>query len=313
MTTTSSVTLRGDWVPNNQANCLKTDDIWQWDYGIPEDRRTVLGAPSQTSECLPRGWSRSMTYAGTQCPPRYTEACQATEEGLAVVCCPTMYNFSCHPPTDVATVPHGSVFRCRSQYTDTGTWVVTQTFMTAAEPSTSLATPTYGPGYHLFALAIIYATPTSVSVSQSYTGNLCDILIPTRSLTRSRQNNRRPTQQRLGPPSHQPTPLPPRLRLRVATSHQAGPFPPARVLVLALAQRWPQYCLPSSGGCCTEGGRKTRDCERNLQTWSQCVRNLGMVIISTEAQTQARATHNHCAQNCLQMGHSVQSCPDKLR
>lgn len=105
-----------------------------------------------------------MTYEGTQCPPRYTEACQATEESLAVVCCPTMYDFSCQPSSDLATGPHASIFRCMSQYTDTGSWVVTQTFMTAAEASTSLATPTYGPLYHLFALAIVYATPTSVCV-----------------------------------------------------------------------------------------------------------------------------------------------------
>lgn len=165
MTTTSSLTLRGDWVPDNQANCLKTSDIWQWDYGIDEDRRTVLGAPSQTSECLPRGWSRAATYAGTQCPPRYTEACQATGDSLAVICCPTLYDFSCQPSSILATAPHASIFRCMSQYTDTGSWVVTQTYM-SAEASTNLATPTYGPAYHLFALAIIYATPTSVCVSR---------------------------------------------------------------------------------------------------------------------------------------------------
>lgn len=165
MTTTSSVALRGDWVPNNQANCLKTDDIWQWDYGIPEDRRTVLGAPSQTSECLPRGWSRSMTYEGTQCPPRYTEACQATEASLAVVCCPTLHDFTCQPSSDLATAPHASIFRCMSQFTDTGSWVVTRTYM-SADASTILGTPTYSPSLHLFALAIVYATPTSVCVFQ---------------------------------------------------------------------------------------------------------------------------------------------------
>lgn len=162
VTATAPVTLKGDWVPTNQANCLKTDDIWQWDYGIPEDRRTVVGAPSQTTECLPRGWSRRMTYEGTQCPPRYTEACQATDDAVATVCCPTIHDFSCQPSSDLATGPHASIFRCMSQYTDSGSWVVTQTFMTAATASTSLATPTYGTDYHLFALAIIYATPTSV-------------------------------------------------------------------------------------------------------------------------------------------------------
>lgn len=166
MATTSSVTLRGDWVPENQANCLKPDDIWQWDYGIPEDRRTVVGAPSQTRECLPKGWSRAMTYEGTQCPPRYTEACQATEESLAVVCCPTLHDFSCQPSSDLATGPHASVFRCMSRYTDTGSWVVTQTYM-PPQTGTTLVTPTYNPAVHLFALAIIYATPTPTPDSSS--------------------------------------------------------------------------------------------------------------------------------------------------
>lgn len=161
MATTSSVTLRGDWVPSNQANCLKTDDIWQWDHGIPEDRRTVVGGPSQVTECLPSGWSSDMTYQGTQCPPRYTEACQATGDSLAVVCCPTLHEFTCQASSFLTTAPHASDFRCMSRYTDTGTWVVTQTYM---EPSsgTNLVTPTYRPPQHLFALAIIYATPTPV-------------------------------------------------------------------------------------------------------------------------------------------------------
>lgn len=182
MTTTSSVTLRGDWVPNNQANCLKTDDVWQWDYGIPEDRRTVVGGPSQTTECLPRYWSRSMTYEGTQCPPRYTEACQATEASLAVVCCPTIHDFSCMPTSDLETAPHASIFRCMSEYTDTGTWVVTQTFMAATAESTSLATPTYMPRYHLFALAIVYATPTSVCGSPEQR-EMGSVVCTTKSLT----------------------------------------------------------------------------------------------------------------------------------
>lgn len=110
-----------------------------------------------------------MTYEGTQCPPRYTEACQATDDATAVVCCPTIYDFSCQPSSDLATGPHASIFRCMSQYTDTGSWVITQTFM-SAEASTNLATPTYNPAYHLFALAIVYATPTSVCLCSKAKG-----------------------------------------------------------------------------------------------------------------------------------------------
>lgn len=163
MTTTSSVTLEGDWIPSNQANCLKTDDIWQWDYGVREDRRQVLGSPDQTTECLPIGWASDITYQGTQCPPRYTEACKTLGESVAVVCCPKLYSFSCQPSSEMSTVAHGSIFGCRSQYTDTGTWVVTRTYM-SPETGTSLGTPTRSSPFHLFALAIVYATPTPVCV-----------------------------------------------------------------------------------------------------------------------------------------------------
>lgn len=182
MSTTAAPILRGDWVPNNQAICLRTDDVWQWDYGIPEDMRTVVGAPSQTTECLPGGWGSDVTYEGTKCPPRYTKACQATENSLrlAVVCCPTIHDFVCPAESNLETAPHASIFRCVSQYTDTGTWTLTRTFMTAAA-STTVLTPGYDPSIHLFALGIIYATPTSVCV--------CHILQERVSLARNEAAN----------------------------------------------------------------------------------------------------------------------------
>lgn len=172
MSTTTAPTLAGDWVPDNQAICLKTDDVWHWDWGIAEDMRTVVGGPSQTTQCLPSGWDSAMTYEGTKCPPRYTKACAADEnqDWSAVVCCPTIHKFDCPMASNLASVPNASIFRCVSQYADTGILTMTRTFMNTAEStsivaeSTSIVSASYGPSYHLFALGIIYATPTSVCV-----------------------------------------------------------------------------------------------------------------------------------------------------
>lgn len=123
----------------------------------------MLGGPFQTTECLPSSWGSDITYTGTQCPPRYTEACRVQASGGAVTCCPTVDSFSCMASSDLATAPDASLFRCESQYTDNGTDIVTRTYMAATVPSSDVETQTYKTNLHLFALAIVWASPTAVS------------------------------------------------------------------------------------------------------------------------------------------------------
>lgn len=163
MTTTQAPVLPGDWVPSVQANCIRTTDFWQWDYGVQSDRRHVLGGPTQTTECLPSEWNSAMTYVGSQCPPRYTEACRASTGAGAITCCPAAFDFSCPPATDMSTAAHASLFPCMSAHASNGEVVVTRMFMTASDPtSTRVETQTSRVGLHLFALAIIFATPNPV-------------------------------------------------------------------------------------------------------------------------------------------------------
>lgn len=165
MSTTQAPVLSGDWVPSIQANCMRTDDFWVWDYGVPSDRRLVVGGPTQTTECLPTQWNSAITYTGSQCPPRYTEACRESTGAGAITCCPTAFDFSCPPATDMATALHASLFPCMSAHTSSGTLLATRMFMTASNPiSTRVETQTSKPPAHLFALGIVFATSTTVSV-----------------------------------------------------------------------------------------------------------------------------------------------------
>lgn len=84
-TTTAAPTLTLDWAQDTK--CLQPSEYWKWSWAPSPDPHTVLGGPSQTTECLPSGWGPSETYAATACPARYTSAC-AGEDG-AVTCCPT--------------------------------------------------------------------------------------------------------------------------------------------------------------------------------------------------------------------------------
>ncbi|KAK8110624.1 uncharacterized protein PG998_007081 [Apiospora kogelbergensis] len=52
-TTTAAPSLLGDWTPG-RPGCLQQKDWWIWSYdGANRDARTVLGGPSQTTDCFP--------------------------------------------------------------------------------------------------------------------------------------------------------------------------------------------------------------------------------------------------------------------
>ncbi|KAI1501246.1 hypothetical protein F5X99DRAFT_206601 [Biscogniauxia marginata] len=161
----STPTLPASWTPT-QAGCLRTGDYWIWEYNMKAgDARTVLGGPTQISACFPSTWDASLTYAGTACPPQYTSACQDADSG-AVTCCPTAYPYSCQAPTWSPGV-HGEMFRCVSQYGTTGTMVVTQTDF--AVNTLTVQTRNMQSTQHLFALAVMYAEPTSTASSLGQT------------------------------------------------------------------------------------------------------------------------------------------------
>ncbi|KAI0378498.1 hypothetical protein F5Y04DRAFT_146059 [Hypomontagnella monticulosa] len=158
-TTTPTVTLPAGWTPSS-SGCLRTTDFWIWDY--PEDRnqRTVLGGPSQTDNCFPTTWNPTLTYDGSGCPPSYTSACQGPDSTAPVTCCPTAYAFTCVAETDLGMRSADS-FRCMSKHTTNGTIIVTRT---AFRPNTiAIETRSRRTNEHLFALAMIYTTPTSMS------------------------------------------------------------------------------------------------------------------------------------------------------
>lgn len=93
-TVKSNPTLPPSWSPT-VAGCLSTSDFWQWDYGSKEDARTVLGGPSQTTNCLPTSWASDVIYSGSECPLYYTSACQGNDSFSAVTCCPSYVLFCC--------------------------------------------------------------------------------------------------------------------------------------------------------------------------------------------------------------------------
>ncbi|KAI1077299.1 hypothetical protein F5B20DRAFT_269484 [Whalleya microplaca] len=162
-TPTPTPTLPADFTPTAQG-CLRSNDFWIWDYELGnEDARTVLGGPSQISDCFPTTWDATVTYAGSACPPQYTSACQGTDSAAAVTCCPNAYNYSCQP----TWLPgrHGEQFRCQSQHTSAGQIVVTHS---AFKVNTiDIQTRTRSLNQHLFALAMMYTTPASTAESST--------------------------------------------------------------------------------------------------------------------------------------------------
>ncbi|KAI1819587.1 hypothetical protein F4861DRAFT_126308 [Xylaria intraflava] len=158
--TTPAPTLPPNWTPEATASCLRNTDYWIWDYddggnGVGFDARTVIGGPSQTTQCLPESWDADVTYAGTACPSYYSPACP-TKGGGAVTCCPWIYSFSC---VDENWGPgaHGSMFRCESQFASGGSIQVTKTLLN--ENQITVQSIKVTTDVHLFALAVMYTSP----------------------------------------------------------------------------------------------------------------------------------------------------------
>jgi hypothetical protein len=160
-------TLPPDWDP---PGCLQQDDYWQWDYDDRNNRPTVFGGPSQTLSCFPSTWASTATYAGTACPPRYSEACPDLGEKGIVTCCPTAYAFSCQ---------NQDFFKCATRYAESGgVLAASKKFMFDKSPPES-TTLSQRSGSHLVALAVVFerveiqSTPTrmpSDSASTATTG-----------------------------------------------------------------------------------------------------------------------------------------------
>lgn len=162
--TTAAPTFPSDWQPS-QSGCMKTDDLWIWDWGAGWDHTpTVLGGPSQTTECFPSGWSQYATFEATQCPPDYTSAsCSSSQANSAVTCCPTVYDFKCLEGPVSGSDAKGNVAyqRCISKFATTKSNLITWVNL---ESSTSTETRRKQNTYeHLFAGAIVYTTPTTTA------------------------------------------------------------------------------------------------------------------------------------------------------
>jgi hypothetical protein len=157
--TTGAPTLPGDWEPTSRG-CLRSDDYWIWLYNAAaRDARTVLGGPSQTTDCFASSWNPTITYTGSGCPPHYTSACQNTEFG-AVTCCPDTYKFGCQSANYPPGI-HGEWFRCVSAYASQDVTTITVTRFSNA--NLEVQNKTRHRYEHLFALALMYTTPVSVS------------------------------------------------------------------------------------------------------------------------------------------------------
>ncbi|KAI1312192.1 hypothetical protein F5Y03DRAFT_341691 [Xylaria venustula] len=152
---TPSPTLQTDWTPTS-SGCLRTSDLWIWDFGnTRSDARTVVGGPSQTTDCFASEWNPTVTYAAAGCPSHYTSACSSSG---AVTCCPTIYDFDCQPET-AGTDNHIQWFRCQSLNDGSGAVTVTRTnFIKSTQATETRTSHTYE---HLFALGVMYNTPFS--------------------------------------------------------------------------------------------------------------------------------------------------------
>ncbi|KAI3392962.1 hypothetical protein diail_4949 [Diaporthe ilicicola] len=163
-TITATPTLPASWQPT-VAGCLTSSDYWMWDYGSSDDMRLVVGGPSQVTNCLPTSWAADVVYSGSECPPRYTSACQGTNSASEVTCCPTLNKFTCANPS--TSVNHAYEFRCVSQWAAATTINVTRTRF--VENNLAVETRNYGPPVHLWALAVLYVTSTSTDSVASTT------------------------------------------------------------------------------------------------------------------------------------------------
>ncbi|RYO74124.1 hypothetical protein DL764_010980 [Monosporascus ibericus] len=164
-TSSPTQTLPGSWTPTARG-CLRSTDFWIWRYHTDvrsSDMRTVLGGPTQTTDCLAPTWQSDVVYAGTRCPPNYTPAC----EDEAVTCCPDVYEFTCAPPPEPTA--HSEMFRCVSRWrTDEGvTALITITDL--RDNRIGVVTRELLSHQHLFALAMVYTTPIEQSSSASET------------------------------------------------------------------------------------------------------------------------------------------------
>lgn len=152
---TASPTLPANWAPTS-SGCLRTDDYWIWEFDAGnKDARTVLGGPSQTTNCFTSTWDPTVTYVGSGCPPQYTSACHDDKFG-AVTCCPSAYDFTCQPETWTAGI-HAEWFRCISKHATQDVVTVTRTDF--KQNTIAVGTRTRHKYEHLFALALMYTTP----------------------------------------------------------------------------------------------------------------------------------------------------------
>ncbi|KAE8380232.1 hypothetical protein BDV26DRAFT_257933 [Aspergillus bertholletiae] len=165
-TITPRPTLDPDWTPTVYG-CNRKGDFWSWNFRSENDQRTVLGGPSQTTNCLPSTWDPSQAYAGTQCPTGYTSACLSTGSAMptTTVCCPTIYAFSC--VENASKNPHGPWFPCMSQFDTSTTRRVTVTdFAANTITFQDVAQKT---NLHLFAMGISHTSPTATDPADSST------------------------------------------------------------------------------------------------------------------------------------------------
>ncbi|KAJ2989454.1 hypothetical protein NUW58_g3457 [Xylaria curta] len=158
---TASPTLSENWEPTS-SRCLRTEDYWIWFYDPDKaDARTVLGGPSQTTDCFSSSFNPTITHAGSACPPQYTAACPVTNSDAAVTCCPTAHSFVCQ--TDPFTIGYNHLewFRCISRYNTKDVVTVTKTDF--RQGTTTTETRSRQPSLHLFALGLMYTTPPPTS------------------------------------------------------------------------------------------------------------------------------------------------------
>ncbi|KOC08586.1 hypothetical protein AFLA70_43g003751 [Aspergillus flavus AF70] len=163
-TITPRPTLDPAWTPSVYG-CNRKGDFWSWNFHAENDQRTVLGGPSQTTNCLPSTWDPSQAYAGTQCPTGYTSACLSTGSAMptTTVCCPTVYAFSC--VDNASKNPHGPWFPCMSQYdTSTKRRVTVTDFAANTIDFTDVNQAT---NLHLFAMGISHTSPTATDPADS--------------------------------------------------------------------------------------------------------------------------------------------------
>ncbi|KAI0448949.1 hypothetical protein F5B21DRAFT_495943 [Xylaria acuta] len=156
---TASPTLPADWAPTSPG-CLRAQDYWIWEFDAGgRDARTVIGGPSQTTNCFASTWNPTITYEGSGCPPQYTSACHNTNFG-AVTCCPSAYDFTCVIQTGTPG-NHAEWFRCVSQYASQDVVTVTRTDF--SKNTITVESRTRHKYEHLFALALMYTAPSSTS------------------------------------------------------------------------------------------------------------------------------------------------------